>query len=162
MGEVKTIRDIHQQHKWWSLHVAHNSLEQTNSLVFFSLHWEKWIWLRKGFFTRWSGLIWAVVRDQNYQKTIRNTLACLGTTDQWTKDWDVGVTIFLLSLLSHTDSFWHSPPSPWSLCQSRNYQVKMPAATGRNLYPAEENENSVMDKVWSQVFPSIFLESTRG
>lgn len=111
MGEVKTVREIHQQHKWWSFHVAHNSLEQTNSLVFFSLHWEKWIWLRKGFFTRWPGLIWAVVRDQNYQKNIRNTLGCLATTDQWTKDWDVGVTIFLLSLPSHTDSFWHHPPA---------------------------------------------------
>lgn len=29
----------------------------------------------------------------------------------------------------------------------------MPVETIRKIYPAEENENSVMDKMWSQVFP---------
>lgn len=29
----------------------------------------------------------------------------------------------------------------------------MPVETVRKIYPAEENENSVMDKMQSQVFP---------
>lgn len=159
----RSIININGGHFTWCA----TAWSKRTQLVFFSQCWEKWICLRKGLFTRRSYVIWAVAHDQNYRESIRNTLGCLVTTEQWTKDWDVRVTIFLVPLLLHPDSFWphlsqpsESKPMMKWFVSIETTKPKCLLRLEKNLYAAEENKNSVMDKLWSQVYPFVFLEST--
>lgn len=107
-------------------------------LVFFSLCWAKWICLRKDFFTRRSHVIWAVAHDQNYRENMRNTLGCLMTTERWTKDWDVGVTIFLLTLPLHPYSFWPLLSQPSESKPMMKWFVSIETAKSKCLLRLEE------------------------
>lgn len=94
----KSTSDINGCHFTWNARVW-----ATQLVVFFSLHWQKWIWLSKDFLTRWSGLIWAVIQ---WSELSRKHMWPQVTKEKWTRIGDEGVTNFLLPLPSHTDSFW--------------------------------------------------------